>query len=103
MEEWIDVYRPRIPGADTSPRVFLMQSGRPFGECAPHRDCACHCPTEGHPLFPHMFRTVWATEYLEADKTRGDFAGAATMLGDTINMTIKTYYHVVAEDHPAGR
>jgi integrase len=100
MEEWIDVYRPRIPGADTSPYVFLMQSGRPFTASALRIEIAhVIAQRKGIRFFPHMFRTVWATEYLEADKTRGDFAGAATMLGDTINMTIKTYYHVVAEDH----
>ena len=30
LEEWLQVHRPRLPGAVTSPFLFLTQSGRPF-------------------------------------------------------------------------
>ena len=100
LEEWLTVFRPRIPGADTSPFVFLTQVGRPFTPAALRVETA-HAVAQrtGVRFFPHMIRSIWATEYLEAKETRGDFAGAATMLGDTINMVIRTYYHVTVEEH----
>jgi len=39
---------------------------------------------------PHMIRTIWASECLEATK---DVTLAATMLGDTPAIVMKTYAH----------
>jgi len=100
LEEWLTVFRPRVPGAAASPFVFLTQVGRPFTQSALRAE-VMHVVAmrTGVRFFPHMIRTIWATEYLEAPATRGDFAGAATMLGDTIGEVIKTYYHVTVEEH----
>ena len=50
----------------------------------------------GQRFYPHLIRTIWATEYLE--KTQ-DFTTAATMLGDTLAVVMKTYYDIVHKDH----
>jgi hypothetical protein len=52
----------------------------------------------GQRFYPHLIRTIWATEYLQAT---GDFTTAATMLGDTLQITIRTYYDVVHKDQHA--
>ena len=49
-------------------------------------------------FYPHLIRTIWATEFLEATQ---NFAVAATMLGDTIGMVMKTYYEIVNRDQHA--
>jgi hypothetical protein len=49
----------------------------------------------GKRFYPHLIRTIWATECLK--QTR-DYTLAATMLGDTEQMVIKTYHDVLDED-----
>jgi hypothetical protein len=95
LEEFLNVQRLRLPGAATSPFLFLTNRGRPFcqqtlrvelGETVAMRT--------GRRFYPHLIRTIWATEFL---KKTGDFTTAATMLGDTLAIVIKTYYDIV---HP---
>ena len=52
----------------------------------------------GQRFYPHLIRTIWATEYLEDTQ---DFAAAATMLGDTLGTVMKTYYDLVHKDQHA--
>jgi len=104
LEEWMQTYRPRIPGAEDSPYVFLMHSGRPFTQAAFRLEIAHVVAqrSQGHVrFFPHMIRSIWPTEYLKAPKTRRDYEGAAIMLGDTVEMVIKTYNQIDIDDHQA--
>ena len=41
----------------------------------------------GKRFYPHLIRTIWATEFLEEKQ---DYAVAATMLGDTLAVVMKT-------------
>ena len=52
----------------------------------------------GQRFYPHLIRTIWATECLE--KTQ-NFTIAATMLGDTLQVVMKTYYDIVHKDQHA--
>ena len=52
----------------------------------------------GQRFYPHLIRTIWASEYLPAT---GDFTTAATMLGDTLAVVMKTYYDIVHKDQHA--
>ena len=49
----------------------------------------------GKRFYPHIVRTMWATEYL---KDTQDFQTAATMLGDQLRTVIATYYDVVHKE-----
>jgi hypothetical protein len=49
----------------------------------------------GKRFYPHIVRTMWATEYL---KETQDFQTAATMLGDQLRTVIATYYDVVHKE-----
>ena len=96
LEEWLTEHRLRLPGAATSPFLFLTQKGRPF--TAPFlRDelASAVAMRTGKRFYPHLIRTIWATECLK--QTR-DYTLAATMLGDTEQMVIKTYHDVLDED-----
>jgi hypothetical protein len=97
LDEWRTVHRPKLPNAATSPFVFLTQLGKPHIQKTLHMDLAEAVSLRtGQRFYPHLIRTIWATEYLEATQ---DFATAATMLGDQLRTVIQTYYDVVHKGH----
>ena len=99
LEEWRTVYSPRLPNPAGATLVFPTGSGAPYttshlgGELS-----SIVARYTGKRFYPHLIRTIWATEFLT--KTQ-DYATAATMLGDTVAMVIKTYYHIVHEEQHA--
>ena len=96
LEEWLAVHRPRLPGATTSPFVFLTQRGKPHIQKTLHLDLSeAVAMRTGKRFFPHIVRTQWATEFL---KETQDFQTAATMLGDQLKTVIDAYYHVVHQE-----
>ena len=99
LEEFLEVYRPRLPNPTGSTLLFLTQTGKPYTVGALYHELAVavHMRT-GKRFYPHLIRTIWATEYLQAT---GDFTTAATMLGDTLAVVMKTYYDIVHEDQHA--
>jgi hypothetical protein len=99
IEEFFRVHRPRVPGAATSPYIFLTQSGRPHSMRSLWHELAYDVRQRtGKRFYPHLVRSVWATEYLTATQ---DYATAATMLGDTLAVVMKTYYDIVHKDQQA--
>jgi hypothetical protein len=99
LEEFLGTYRPKLPGATESPYLFLTHLGRPFtsGHLGVELRFAVGTRT-GVRFYPHMIRTIWATEYLQRTQ---DFTTAAVLLGDTLREVMKTYYDVVNKDHHA--
>ena len=102
LEEWLTVHRPKLPNAATSPFVFLTQRGNPHISKTLHGDLSdAVAMRTGKRFYPHIVRTMWATEYL---KETQDFQTAATMLGDQLRTVIATYYDVVhREQHPQSQ
>jgi hypothetical protein len=99
LEEFLTVHRPKLPNADTSPFVFLTQRGKPYCQTTFSQLFSMQVALRtGKRFYPHLIRTVWATEALE--KTR-DVQMTATMLGDTPHTTMKTYYDVNVKDQRA--
>jgi hypothetical protein len=91
LEEWLNVYRPLLPNADTSPYLFLTKMGRPYiakvlGQELSY-EVSLRLKIRWH---PHLVRDAWASEYIE--KTKGDFLGAAHALGNSPAQVQKTYY-----------
>ena len=96
LEEFLRVHRPRLPNATTAPQCFLTWRGNPFSQHALHKELAWDVTMRtGQRFYPHLIRTIWATEFLE--KTQ-DFTVAATMLGDSEAVVMRTYYDVVRKD-----
>jgi hypothetical protein len=99
LEEFLRVFRPRLPGAAASPFLFLSHRGNPFSDTNLRNELAAIVTMHtGQRFYPHLIRTIWATEYLEATQ---DFTTAATMLGDTLAVVMKTYYDIVHKDQHA--
>jgi hypothetical protein len=97
LEEFLQVYRPRLPNAATSPFLFLTQYGNAYTAQDLRIELAYVVALHtGQRFYPHLIRTIWATEYLE--KTQ-DYATAATMLGDTLTVVMQTYYDIIHKDH----
>jgi hypothetical protein len=99
LEEFLRDFRPRFPGAQTQSCLFLQKSGKPTSDLNIREGLlSVVSQRTGQRFYPHLVRSIWATEYLE--KTQ-DFTTAATMLGDTLGVVMKTYYDVVHKDQHA--
>ena len=99
LEEFLQVYRPRLPNPTDSTLLFLSCRGKPFSQLTLQLELSCAVAMRtGQRFYPHLIRTIWATEYLEATQ---DITTAATMLGDTVAVVMKTYYDIVHKDHHA--
>ena len=94
LEEFLRDYRPRLPGFAASPFLFLTSRGRPFDKetLRTELSLAVAMRTAGQRFYPHLIRSIWATEYLEDNP--GDFATVAEMLGDTLAVIMKTYFDI---------
>ena len=93
LEEFLTVHRPRLPGSAPTGLLFLTQYGTPYtvhGLGSELTDAVAM--RTGQRFYPHLIRTIWATEYL--DDHPGDFAAVAEMLGDTLAVVMKTYYDI---------
>jgi len=90
LTEWLAAHRPKLPNAATSPYVFLTQYGSPYtkGKLGGEISKTVMRRT-GQRFYPHLIRTVFTTEYLDAN--HGDYRGAATMLGDMPATVMKAY------------
>ena len=96
LEEWLRVHRPKLPNAATSPFVFLTQRGNPHISKTLHGDLQdAVAMRTGKRFYPHLVRTMWATEHLKATQ---DFQTAASMLGDQLRTVIAIYYDVVHKE-----
>ena len=92
LEEFLTLYRPRLPHAQESSLLFLTKSGRPYEEKFLRQELIILVLRRTNKRFyPHLIRTIWASEYLSATN---DFEGAATLLGDSVEMVLKTYYEI---------
>jgi hypothetical protein len=90
LEEFINVYRPRLPNPTNSRLLFLTQLGTPYDASDLRKEIASIVARyTGQRLFPHMIRSIWATEMLE--KTNNNYRMVATMLGDTVAVVMRTY------------
>ena len=93
INEWVDVWRPqRLPEAG-SDLVFLNELGRPFrGNSLNLMFFKVIYRITGMRTTIHMVRDSYASEYLDAT---GDVAGCADKLGDTVEMVLKHYAHIL--------
>ena len=104
LEEFIREYRPRLPGSAASTLLFLTRYGRPFSQKTLCQELSSAVALRtGKRFYPHLIRTIWATEYLTSDDTP-DWTTAAVMLGDTV-ATVMAHYHDLVDQahHPKAK
>jgi integrase len=93
VEEWLTVWRPRRLNGLDSPFVFVNRQCGPFtSEMLKETFKRTVYRFTGQYMTPHLVRDSWATEYLAEE---GDVAGAAEMLGDTVETVIRHYAHIL--------
>ena len=93
------MHRPKLPGAATSPFVFLTHTGKPHTVRSLRAELSNAVARHtSQRFYPHLIRTIWSTEYL---RETGDFTGAAVLLGDTVAVVMKTYQDILNEDYYA--
>jgi integrase len=99
LESWLQDWRPNL-GAPESPLVFLTQRGQPFN-ASRMGDMISRLTYRftGVSVNPHMIRDIFATEYLNAHP--GDVMGCARLLGNTPEMVMQTYAHLLVKDADA--
>lgn len=108
LEEWLYKWRPIVIAhqklehrgteriSDGQEFVFLNSHGRPLplNQMTHAFERATHKFT-GIAVNPHMFRTIFATEYI---KETNNFIDAAHMLGDCVKTVIDRYAKLLDED-----
>jgi hypothetical protein len=93
LEEFLRDHRPRLPGAATSPYLFLTMHGRAFTAQTLHKELADTVfMRTGQRFYPHLIRTTLTTEYLERAHDSDAFGTLAIMLGDKPETVRKHYY-----------
>ena len=99
LEEFLTRHRPRLPGSATSPFVFLTHRGRPFDVQSLREELMLAVAMRtGKRFYPHLVRTVWATEYLTSTDAP-DWTTAAVMLGDKVGTVMARYHDLVDQAH----
>jgi hypothetical protein len=96
LEEWLTIWRPLLLNDADVRHVFLTMNGQPHSEWS----CRYAILTTtwkfaGVAVNPHMIRDIYATEYIKATR---DVAGAAYMLGNTVQIVMKHYAHLLDAD-----
>jgi hypothetical protein len=97
MEEYLQRFRPMFPSANVSKLVFLTRFGNQFTEHtlvhALQRSLLVHT---GKRFYPHLVRTIYATEMLE----RGlNIDTVAYMLNDNPATVLQRYHELFGEHH----
>jgi hypothetical protein len=99
LTEFLQGYRPRLLRDTSPPTVFLSLRGRQLSQLDVYAGLSLSVAARtGQRFYPHLVRSIWATEYIE--KTR-DFTGAAYMLGDTVATVLRAYQHILGKDQEA--
>jgi hypothetical protein len=97
LEEFLTVFRPRMPHATTVSSVFLSRDGQPYNPVGFSVEMASVVFRRLNKRFyPHLIRTIWASEYIART---GDFTTAALMLGDTVQVVLQKYHEILEKDH----
>lgn len=93
LEEFLKAHRPRIPHTETSPLLFRTKFGNPFTAVTLRVELYNLVLRRSNKRFyPHLIRTIWATEFLTNNP--GDYDGAAALLGDTVQVVLNRYYEL---------
>jgi site-specific recombinase XerC len=97
LEEFLTIYRLRIPNAANSPFLFLTRFGHPFTDRALNAQLSLAVfRLIKKRFYTHQIRTIWATEFVT---TTGRFDTAAHMLGDTVQVVLQRYHEMIEHEH----
>jgi integrase len=94
LQEWLTDWRPKLASPEET-HVFMSSNGLPFTESSKVSDMISRTTYRftGVGVTPHIIRDIWVTEYLDANP--GDVGGAARRLGNTEQMVLRYYAHIL--------
>jgi hypothetical protein len=96
LEDYLTRARPRLPRAEADPHVWLTKGGRPYAEGTVYAELRAAVDRRlGRHFYPHLIRTIWATEFINAT---GDFTTAAYMLNDSVQTVLRRYQALLDRD-----
>jgi hypothetical protein len=96
LEAYLDRFRPLLPHAAADPHLWLTKGGRPYTAGVLYTELRAAVDRRlGRHFYPHLIRTVWATEYIAAT---GDFTTAAYMLNDSVATVLRRYQALLERD-----
>lgn len=106
LEEWISRWRPILTASETAKAedggsqgqefLFVDTKGHPLDEEKVWRAITSTTyKFTGVAVYPHLIRTIWATEYIKSTK---NYIDAAYMLGDTVETVLARYAKLLDED-----
>ena len=99
LKEFLEGVSPLPPQSHGSTLLFLTQGGKPYTKNALHHELSVAVALRtGQQFYPHLIRTIWATEYIEKKR---DFTGAAYMLGDNVATVLRAYQDILGKDQHA--
>ena len=79
--------------------VFLGTRGKPYSSKTLHRALSeAVAMRTGQRFYPHLVRSIWASEFLERT---GDFTTVAGLLGDQVSTVMAAYYDIIRPAHHA--
>jgi site-specific recombinase XerD len=99
LEAFLNDWRPKLPGAATSPYVFLTQYGNPYSQHSLYEELRTlvgmrsGCDLR---FFPHLIRSIWTTQSINAGVP---VTVTATMLGDRPHTVLQSYNEMNEELH----
>jgi hypothetical protein len=98
LEEFLATRRPLLRHAATAPWLFLTRAGNAYNPRALWQELRARVlQRTGKRFYPHLIRTIWATEYLTEHP--GDVRGAAYWLNDTPETVLKRYHELGDVEH----
>jgi hypothetical protein len=93
IEEFLNEWRKKLPGADTSPYVFLTCYGNPYSQHSLYEELRTLVGMrsgKGVRFFPHIVRSMVVTEIIDVTH---DYDIAAAVVGDKPETLFKAYRH----------
>jgi hypothetical protein len=98
LQEFLTIRRPLLRNAATAPWLFLTRAGNPYNPRVLWQELSIKVlQRTGKRFYPHLIRTIWATEYLTEHP--GDIRGAAYWLNDTPETVFKRYHELGDVEH----
>jgi hypothetical protein len=97
LDEYLTVFRPHFPHADTSPLVFLNRQGvKPTHAGFYYRLSDTVYVHLRKRLYPHLLRSLWVDRWLLSG---GDVSTGAFMLNDSVQTVLQRYHELRGSDH----
>lgn len=96
LETYLARFRPRLPEAAADSHLWLTRRGRPYTVGSVYAELRVAVDRRlGRHFYPHLIRTIWATEFINAT---GDFTTAAYMLNDRVETVLGRYQTLLDRD-----